>query len=80
MSNKPVVLVARKLPAVVEARLARDYAARFNGEDKVYSSDELIELAEGADAIIPCHTEKLTAPVIARLPASVRAICSYSGG
>ena len=29
---------------------------------------------------IPCHTEKLTADVIARLPASVRAICSFSVG
>jgi len=80
MSDKAVVLVARKLPQAVEARLARDYDARFNSQDKVYSSDELIALAEGADAIIPCHTEKLTAPVIARLPASVRAICSFSVG
>lgn len=80
MTNKPVVLVTRKLPQAVEDRLARDYDARFNTEDKVYTSDELIELAFDADAIIPCHTEKLTAEVIARLPASVRAICSFSVG
>lgn len=80
MSNKAAVLVTRKLPQAVEARLARDYDARFNSEDKVYTSDELIELATGADAIIPCHTEKLTAEVIKRLPESVRAICSFSVG
>lgn len=80
MSNKMVVLVTRKLPQAVEERLARDYDARFNTEDKVYSSDELVELATGADAIIPCHTEKLSAEVIARLPDSVRAICSFSVG
>jgi lactate dehydrogenase-like 2-hydroxyacid dehydrogenase len=64
----------------VEERLQRDYSARLNHDDQVYSSDQLIALAEGADAIIPCHTEKLTADVIARLPGSVRAICSFSVG
>ncbi|MES9968077.1 MAG: D-glycerate dehydrogenase, partial [Sedimenticola sp.] len=80
MSEKPVVLVARKLPDAVEARLERDYDARLNGDDRVYTSDEIVELAAGADAIIPCHTEKLTAEVIGRLPESVRAICSFSVG
>lgn len=80
MKTKAVVLVARKLPQAVEERLARDYEPRFNADDRVYSSDELIRLADGADAIIPCHTEKLTADVIGRLPASVRAICSFSVG
>jgi lactate dehydrogenase-like 2-hydroxyacid dehydrogenase len=80
MSKKAVVLVTRKLPQAVEARLARDYDARFNTEDRVYSSDELVELAADAEAIIPCHTEKLSAELIARLPKSVRAICSFSVG
>lgn len=80
MGKKAVVLVTRKLPQAVEERLSRDYDARFNTEDRVYSSDELVELAAGAEAIIPCHTEKLSADVIARLPESVRAICSFSVG
>jgi lactate dehydrogenase-like 2-hydroxyacid dehydrogenase len=80
MTAKPVVLVARRLPQAVEERLQRDYSARLNHDDQVYSSDQLIALAAGADAIIPCHTEKLTADVIARLPESVRAICSFSVG
>ncbi|NNF95374.1 MAG: D-glycerate dehydrogenase [Halobacteria archaeon] len=80
MREKAVVVVTRKLPRAVEARLERDYDARFNKEDKVYTSEELIDLAAGADAIIPCHTEKLTAEVIQRLPDSIRAICSFSVG
>lgn len=80
MSDKPVVLVTRKLPAAVEERLQRDYDARLNGSDRIYRSDELIELAKGADAIVPCHTEKLNADVIARLPDSIRAITSFSVG
>ncbi len=80
MSEKPVVLVGRKLPEAVEARLSRDYQPRLNPDDRLYTGDELIALAEGAAAILPCHTEHLTAAVIAQLPASVRAICNYSVG
>lgn len=77
---KPVVLVTRKLPDAVEARLLRDYDARLNPEDDLYTADELVKRAEGADAILPCHTEKFTAEVIARLPKSVRAIANFSVG
>lgn len=80
MNDKPVVLVTRRLPRAVEERLQRDYQPRLNDADEVYSSERLLELAEGADAVIPCHTEKLNAEVIGRLPQSVRAICSFSVG
>ena len=77
---KPVVLVTRKLPDAVEDRLRRDYDARLNPEDALYSSDEIIERAQDVDAILPCHTEKFTAAVIARLPERVRAIANFSVG
>ncbi|MCP4231768.1 MAG: D-glycerate dehydrogenase, partial [bacterium] len=77
---KPVVLVTRKLPDAVEERLRRDYDPILNPQDALYSSDEIIERAKGADAILPCHTEQFTAEVIARLPESVRVIANYSVG
>jgi lactate dehydrogenase-like 2-hydroxyacid dehydrogenase len=80
MRKRPVVLVTRKLPEAVEGRLRRDYEPRLNLEDRLYGSDELITLAADADAILPCHTERLTAALIARLPASVRAIANFSVG
>ncbi len=80
MKDKPTVLVTRRLPQAVEDRLRRDYEPRLNPEDRFYSSDELIERAQGADALLPCHTEDLSAEVIARLPDSVRAIANFSVG
>jgi len=80
MTDKPIVLVTRKLAQAVEARLERDYQPRFNSDDRLYNRAELLELAAGAEAILPCHTEHLSAEVIARLPDSVRAICNYSVG
>ncbi len=80
MPDKPVVVVGRKLPAAVEARLKRDYRPKFNPEDRVYGTDKLLALCEGADALMPCHTEHLPAGVIARLPDSVKIIANYSVG
>jgi lactate dehydrogenase-like 2-hydroxyacid dehydrogenase len=80
MANRPAVLVTRKLPPAVEDRLQRDYDARLNADDRIYMGDELVALAEDAVAIIPSHTESLSADVIGRLPGSVRAICSFSVG
>lgn len=78
--GRPVVLVTRKLPDAVEARLQRDYDARLNPNDRLYSGDDLVALAADADAVIPCHTERFTADVIARLPDRLRAICNFSVG
>lgn len=80
MNKKLVVLVTRKLPQAVEDRLRRDYEPRFNQDDRLYTTDELIALAQGADILLTCHTEKLSADVIARLPASVKAIVCFSVG
>ena len=80
MGGKPVILVTRKLPEAVEERLQRDYESRLNPDDRLYDADSLIALCEGADAILPCHTEKLTAEVIARLPDSIKAIANFSVG
>ena len=79
-SEKTSVLVTRQLPQAVEARLRRDYDPRLNSQDKLYSGEEILQLAQDVRAIIPCHTEKLTAQVIGRLPDSVSAICSFSVG
>jgi len=80
MAGKPTVFVTRKLPEAVEARLSRDYEAILNPDDKLYSADELVEISARADAILPCHSEKLTAEVIGRLSDRVKAIANFSVG
>ncbi|PIW25721.1 MAG: D-glycerate dehydrogenase [Rhodospirillales bacterium CG15_BIG_FIL_POST_REV_8_21_14_020_66_15] len=79
-SGKPTVLVTRRLPDAVHDRLMRDYDARLNPEDRLYTKDALIRAAEGADAILPCHTEHFTEEVFASLPKSVRIIANFSVG
>lgn len=80
MGEKPKVIVTRKLPEAVETRLRRDYDPVFNADDHVYSTDELIDLCDGAQALLPCHSEHLSAEAIARLPECVKAIANFSVG
>ena len=75
-----IILVTRKVPAAVEERLSNTYHPRLNDDDHLYDVDELLERARGADAMMPCHTEKLTAEVIARLPGTVKVISTISVG
>jgi lactate dehydrogenase-like 2-hydroxyacid dehydrogenase len=77
---KPTLLITRRLPAAVEARAARDYDAKLNPEDKPRSSDDVIRLAQGADAVLCCPADRLDAATIAALPASVRVLATFSVG
>ena len=78
--DKPKILVTRKLPAAVEARLARDYDARLNPDDRAYGAEELAALSRGREALLVCATDSLPAEVIERLPESLKAIATFSVG
>ena len=80
MNLKPVVLVTRKLPVAVEKKLAEHFETILNPDDRLYTTDELLALAEKVDAILPCHTEKFSAQTIAQLSSRVKAIANFSVG
>ena len=80
MTDKPRVLVTRRFPEAVEARLRCDYDAHLNTDDRLYSNDELVEKSVGAVAIFGCPTERFSSELIARLPDSVKALVNFSVG
>ena len=80
MSDKPTILVTRKLPQNVEARLAQDFEVRFNADDTLYTQEQVIELAQGCDGIIACHSEHFDRAQFERLPDSVKILATYSVG
>lgn len=61
--------VTRRLPVEIEACIRRDDSARFNTDEHLYTSDERIAVATGADALIVTPRDVLDAAVIARLSA-----------
>ena len=54
MADRPLVIVTRKLPDVVETRLRELFDARLNLEDKPFTREELIDAARvAADPVVP---------------------------
>jgi lactate dehydrogenase-like 2-hydroxyacid dehydrogenase len=75
---KPSILVTRRMPPNVTARIERDYDATLNPDDGVLGGDALT--APGYAGILCCSSEKFTPEVIAALPESVRIIATFSVG
>ena len=79
-TGKPRVLATRHFPPDVEARLAANFDAVLNPEDRLYDGPALAKAAEGFDGIMCAAGDALNAETIGGLPASVRMIATFSVG
>ena len=77
---RPKIVVTRRLPQAVEARWRRDYEGVLNESDAVYGADALLQLAEGADALLCAPGDKIDAALIARLPDTIKVVSTFSVG
>jgi lactate dehydrogenase-like 2-hydroxyacid dehydrogenase len=81
---KPVILVTRKLPEAIEARLAEVFDARLNPEDALWGRDgaEIAARAKacGAAGILCAAGDAMNAAAINALPESVKVIATFSVG
>ena len=78
--TKPKLFIARKLRDVVEARAARDYEVILNPEDRLFSREALIAMCREVDAVLPCHSERFSADVIAEVGSRLKIIANHSVG
>lgn len=76
----PVVVVTRKLPQVVEARLAELFDARLNADDKPMGQAQLIEAVKSADVLVPTVTDRIDRSVIAQAGPQLRLIANFGTG
>lgn len=74
------IFITRHLPEAVEARAKADYDVVLLPDDRAPSSDELVQKAEGCEAILCCITEKFTSEVISMLPDTIKIISTFSVG
>ncbi|MBR0680240.1 D-glycerate dehydrogenase [Roseomonas eburnea] len=81
---KPVILVTRKLPEDVEARLASLFDARLNTADEPWSRDgaEIVRrtVETGAAGILCAAGDALDARTIGALPEGLRILATFSVG
>ena len=78
--KKPLVVVTRKLPAVVETRMRELFDARLNIDDKPLSHAALVEAMKTADVLVPTITDKIDAALIAQAGEQLRLIANFGNG
>ncbi len=78
--KKPVVVVTRRLPDVVETRMRELFDTRLNVDDKPMGQAELIEAIRSADVLVPTVTDKIDAAVLAQAGENLRLIANFGNG
>lgn len=78
--NRPRVLLTRRWPEAVEARLAARYEVTLNLTDEPLAAAALVAAMREHDALCPTVTDKLPAAVIATSGARVQIIGNYGAG
>jgi glyoxylate reductase len=80
MKKRPVVVVTRRLPDVVETRMRELFDTRLNIEDKPLSPGELVEAVKTADVLVPTVTDEIDASVLAQVGPNLKLIANFGNG
>ena len=78
--RKPVVIVTRKLPESIEARMMELFDARLNDDDRPMSAAELAAAAGEADVLAPTVTDRIDARIVDAAGERLKLIASYGAG
>ncbi|HMN50946.1 MAG TPA: D-glycerate dehydrogenase [Xanthobacteraceae bacterium] len=78
--KKPLIVVTRRLPDIVETRMRELFDARLNVEDRPMSQAELAEAARMADVLVPTITDRIDAGVLSRAGENLKLIANFGNG
>jgi lactate dehydrogenase-like 2-hydroxyacid dehydrogenase len=77
---KKKILVTRNLLPENEERIKKIFDVKLNKEDKVYSSEEVLNLSKGCDGILCIGGNKFDAAILDKLSSTVKIIANYAVG
>jgi glyoxylate reductase len=80
MKKRPLVVVTRRLPGVVETRMRELFDTRLNDDDKPLSAAELVEAVKSADVLVPTVTDEIDSSVLAQAGPNLRLIANFGNG
>lgn len=80
VKTSPVVIVTRKLPDRIEARMRELFDVRLNADDHPMSVGELMDAVRTADVLVPTITDAIDATVIAGAGPQLRLIAAFANG
>ncbi|MGA3340523.1 MAG: D-glycerate dehydrogenase [Methylocella sp.] len=78
--KKPLVIVTRKLPGVVETRMCELFDTRLNIDDKPMPRSALAEALRTAEVIVPTVTDRIDAELIELAGPQMKLIANFGNG
>jgi glyoxylate reductase len=78
--RKPKVVVTRKLPEPVEARMSELFDAVLNADDQPMSREALMAAAAEADVLVPTITDRIDARTLEAAGPRLRLIANFGAG
>jgi len=79
-AERPLIIVTRKLPEVVETRLRELFDAKLNLEDQPMSREELVEAVKTADVLVPTVTDRIDRSVLSQTGPQLKLIAQFGTG
>ncbi len=81
MVKEPLsIVVTRRLPDAVEARLKELFDVRLRQDDQPMSRAELVEAVRSADVLVPTVTDQIDASLIGQASEKLKLIANYGAG
>ena len=78
--KKPLVVVTRKLPDVIETRMMELFDTRLSPDDDPMTQQQLIEAVKTADVLVPTVTDRIDRAVIEAAGPQLKLIASFGTG
>jgi glyoxylate reductase len=78
--HKPVVVVTRKLPHVVETRMMELFQTKLNATDLAMGKAELIEAVKTADVLVPTVTDRIDKAILMQAGEQLKLIANFGTG
>ena len=80
MKKRPLVVVTRRLPDVIETRMRELFDARLNHEDEPFTQARLAAAVAEADVLVPTVTDRIDAGLLAQAGENLRLIANFGNG
>ena len=79
-TQKPLVVVTRRLPDPIETRMMELFRARLNLDDTPMTQAQLIEAVKEAEVLVPTVTDRIDSAVLSQAGPQLRLIASFGTG
>jgi len=79
-NKKPLVIVTRRLPDVIETRMMELFDCRLNVDDAPMSQKELVQALQEADVLVPTVTDRIEAAALSQAGPRLKLIASFGTG